>query len=63
MAKKEGFKFVDSLTGFKWIANQAIEMELQWYDFLFAYEVEIGFLVGNMGYDKYWVRTCGIFAE
>jgi phosphomannomutase len=29
MAKKEGFKFVDSLTGFKWIANQAIEMELQ----------------------------------
>eukprot|EP00455_Lapot_gusevi_P011949 TRINITY_DN1559_c0_g1_i4.p1 TRINITY_DN1559_c0_g1~~TRINITY_DN1559_c0_g1_i4.p1 ORF type:complete len:237 (+),score=83.74 TRINITY_DN1559_c0_g1_i4:106-816(+) len=63
MAEQEGFVFADTLTGFKWMGNKAIEMEREGYTFLFAYEVEIGFLVGNMSYDKDGVRTAAIFAE
>ena len=27
MAKKEGLTFVETLTGFKWMANEAVELE------------------------------------
>ena len=63
MARIEGFTFVDTLTGFKWMGNVAQQMEARGYTFLFAYEVEIGFLVGNNSYDKDGVRTAAIFAE
>jgi phosphoglucomutase/phosphoglucomutase/phosphopentomutase len=64
MAAKEGFKFVDTLTGFKWMGNVAQSMEQNEHKhFLFAYEVEIGFLVGNLSYDKDGVRTAAMFAE
>jgi len=32
-------------------------------EFLFAYEVEIGFLFGNLSFDKDGIRTAAIFAE
>jgi phosphomannomutase len=63
MANKEGFTFVDCLTGFKWMGNTAYSMEQEGYNFLFAYEVEIGFLPGNTSYDKDGVRTAGVFYE
>jgi len=63
MADKEGFTFVDTLTGFKWMGNVAVDMIHQGYTFLFAYEVEIGFLVGDLSFDKDGVRTVAIFAE
>ena len=63
MAKKEGFQFYDTLTGFKWIGNKAIEMVTKGYIFLFGYEVEIGFLMGNISYDKDGIRMCSIFHE
>jgi len=63
MARREGFKFVGTLTGFKWLGNVGREMEEKGYTFLFAYEVEIGFLVGNLSMDKDGVRTGVIFYE
>lgn len=63
MAKKEGFLFEDTLTGFKWMGNVASQREKQGKTFLFAYEVEIGFLVGNLNYDKDGIRTACIFTE
>jgi len=63
MAKKEGFMFEDTLTGFKWMGNVASQREKQGKTFLFAYEVEIGFLVGNLNYDKDGIRTACIFTE
>lgn len=64
MADAEGFVFRDTLTGFKWMGNTAIAMERdEGMRFLFAYEVEIGFLAGNISMDKDGVRMAGIFAE
>jgi phosphomannomutase len=63
MAKKEGFQFEETLTGFKWIGNRADDVIHQGLKFLFGYEVEIGFLVGDISLDKDGVRTAAVFAE
>jgi phosphomannomutase len=63
MAHKEGFAFFDTLTGFKWMGNTAIKKISEGFKFLFAFEVEIGFLVGDLSFDKDGVRTAAIFAE
>lgn len=63
MAAKEGFQFRETLTGFKWIGNEAIKAKEQGLIPLFAFEVEIGFLVGDVSYDKDGVRTAAVFAE
>lgn len=63
MAKKEGFNFYGTLTGFKWMGNRAFDAVKAGERFLFAYEVEIGFLVGNMSYDKDGIRTAAVFYE
>lgn len=44
MAKKLGFNFKDTLTGFKWIGNEAINLESQGFQVPFAYEEAIGFM-------------------
>jgi len=63
MARKEGFHFYDTLTGFKWMGNRASQAVASGQTFLFAYEVEIGFLVGSMSLDKDGVRTAAVFYE
>jgi phosphomannomutase len=63
MARQEGFQFVDTLTGFKWMGNKAVELTKQGKTFLFAYEVEIGFLIGDLSVDKDGVRTAAVFYE
>jgi phosphomannomutase len=52
MAKMEGFRFEDTLTGFKWIGNKAFDLSKEGYEILLAYEVEIGFLVSDISFDK-----------
>ncbi|ETO05512.1 hypothetical protein RFI_31884, partial [Reticulomyxa filosa] len=51
-ATKNGFHFEDTLTGFKWMGNKAVDMIHDGYVFLFAFEVEIGFLIGDLSFDK-----------
>jgi len=63
MARKEGFEFHDTLTGFKWMGNVAADLISKGHTFLFAYEVEIGFLHGDLSLDKDGVRMAAIFAE
>eukprot|EP00823_Brevimastigomonas_motovehiculus_P000383 TRINITY_DN10471_c0_g1_i1.p1 TRINITY_DN10471_c0_g1~~TRINITY_DN10471_c0_g1_i1.p1 ORF type:complete len:604 (-),score=158.69 TRINITY_DN10471_c0_g1_i1:305-2116(-) len=63
MAEKEGFTYRGTLTGFKWMGNVAHEMQQKGYDFLFAYEVEIGFLCGNISLDKDGIRTAAMMTE
>ncbi|KAH8320360.1 hypothetical protein KR067_000298 [Drosophila pandora] len=52
MAAREGFTFFDTLTGFKWIGNKAIEQEQAGKKVLFAFEEAIGFMVGTSVFDK-----------
>lgn len=63
MAEKEGFIWEDTLTGFKWIGNKADEYVKKGYNFLFGFEVEIGFVVGDISLDKDGVRIAAIFNE
>ncbi|EFN85495.1 Phosphoglucomutase-2 [Harpegnathos saltator] len=52
MAKKEGFNFEETLTGFKWMGNKAVELMKEEKDVLFAYEEAIGFMCGTKVLDK-----------
>lgn len=59
MAKQEGFNFVETLTGFKWMGNKAIELMEQGKHVLFAYEEAIGFMVTPTVLDKDGVSAGG----
>jgi len=52
MAAKEGFQFVDTLTGFKWMGNKADELLKTGKEVLFAFEEAIGFMVSPAVLDK-----------
>ena len=48
MARAEGFEFWETLTGFKWLGNMALELEQRGPTPLFAFEEAIGFMFGGM---------------
>ncbi|XP_068144164.1 glucose 1,6-bisphosphate synthase [Drosophila tropicalis] len=52
MAEREGFTFHETLTGFKWMGNKAIEEEAAGKTVLFAFEEAIGFMVSTNVLDK-----------
>ncbi|XP_045473084.1 phosphoglucomutase-2 isoform X1 [Harmonia axyridis] len=52
MAAKEGFNFVDTLTGFKWIGNKALELTKQGKYVIFGFEEAIGYMCGLQVIDK-----------
>ncbi|CAL7946214.1 unnamed protein product [Xylocopa violacea] len=52
MAKQEGFNFEETLTGFKWMGNRAVELKKAGKVVLFAYEEAIGFMCGSIVLDK-----------
>ncbi|GBF95500.1 phosphoglucomutase [Raphidocelis subcapitata] len=63
MAEAEGFKFVETLTGFKWLGNVAAQLEAEGYTVLFAYEEAIGFMFNAIHKDKDGVSAAAAFAE
>jgi phosphoglucomutase len=44
MADVEGFRFEETLTGFKWLGNRARQLEAEGFTVLFAFEEAIGFM-------------------
>ncbi|KAK3731220.1 hypothetical protein QZH41_011197, partial [Actinostola sp. cb2023] len=63
MARVEGFKFDETLTGFKWMANQAYDRMQQGKTVLFAYEEAIGFMYGTNVLDKDGISAGVVMAE
>ncbi|KAG0005924.1 Phosphoglucomutase-3 [Modicella reniformis] len=63
VAKTEGIHWEDTLTGFKWIGNRAIDLEKEGYDVIFGYEEAIGFMLGDIVRDKDGVSALGCFAQ
>jgi len=63
MAAVEGFKFVDCLTGFKYIGNTALALESKGFNVPFGYEEAIGFMFGDQIRDKDGVAASAVFAE
>lgn len=62
MADKLGFGFVDTLTGFKWIGNKAIELEKKGYNVPFAFEEAIGFMFPVV-HDKDGISALVVFLQ
>ncbi|THH31766.1 hypothetical protein EUX98_g2427 [Antrodiella citrinella] len=52
MAEVEGFKFVECLTGFKFIGNTALTLVHEGYEVPFGYEEAIGYMFGSEIRDK-----------
>ncbi|KAF7359446.1 hypothetical protein MSAN_01287300 [Mycena sanguinolenta] len=63
MAEKEGFKFAECLTGFKFIGNTALDLVKGGYEVPFSYEEAIGFMFGDRIRDKDGVSATVSFAE
>ncbi|TNY22254.1 phosphoglucomutase 1 [Rhodotorula diobovata] len=63
MAKKEGFQFRETLTGFKWLGNEMQKLEADGFAPLFAYEEAIGFANGSTIRDKDGVTALALFCE
>ncbi|KAF8803603.1 hypothetical protein BYT27DRAFT_7195445 [Phlegmacium glaucopus] len=63
MAKAEGFRFVECLTGFKFIGNTALVLVEEGYEVPFGYEEAIGFMFGPDIRDKDGIAATMLFAE
>lgn len=62
MAKVRGFKYEDTLTGFKWIGNRAIDLEQEGFVVPFAFEEAIGYMFPVV-HDKDGVSAATVFMK
>ncbi|KAM0789290.1 hypothetical protein ACM66B_000130 [Microbotryomycetes sp. NB124-2] len=62
MAQQEGFVFRETLTGFKFLGNEALNLVEQGYDPIFEYEEAIGYAHGDLR-DKDGVTALVNFCE
>jgi phosphomannomutase len=63
IARALGVRYEETLTGFKWIANRALELEQQGVRFVFGYEEALGYTVGPLVRDKDGISAAVILAE
>ncbi len=63
LAKVEGIHFDETLTGFKWLGNRAIDLEKEGKKVVFAFEEAIGYMCGSMVKDKDGISALAVFYE
>lgn len=63
IGKVEGFKVVETLTGFKWMGNVANDLQQNDKHVLFAFEEAIGFMIGTQVLDKDGISAGAIVSE
>ncbi|USD62942.1 phospho-sugar mutase [Vibrio sp. SCSIO 43140] len=63
IAKAHGAHYYQTLTGFKWLTNVAMEQETKTHPFLFAYEEALGYTVGNKVWDKDGLSALVAFSQ
>lgn len=63
MAEDQGATYFETLTGFKWIANGALDQEAEGIPFGFGYEEALGYTVGDLVRDKDGISAIVAFAE
>lgn len=61
MAAAEGFHYTETLTGFKWLGNVALDLDSQGYDTRFAFEEAIGYMIPGVVHDKDAVSAAATF--
>lgn len=52
IAATHGAKYYQTLTGFKWLTNIAMQEQSDQHQFLFAYEEALGYTIGDTVWDK-----------
>lgn len=62
MGQAEGFRFEETLTGFKWIGSRALSLQNEGYRVLLGYEEAIGFSCGGIIPDKDGISALGVIA-
>lgn len=62
MAQKDGFHFQDTLTGFKWIGNKAIDLKKDGFLVPFGYEEAIGFMFDVVN-DKDGISAAAVWLQ
>ncbi|KAJ2909369.1 hypothetical protein GGI21_001954, partial [Coemansia aciculifera] len=63
MAKAEGFRYADTLTGFKWMANELIALQRQGLFVGFGYEEAIGYMIHDHVLDKDGITALAVFVQ
>jgi phosphomannomutase len=64
IARAHGVRFAEVLTGFKWIAATARQLErAEGLEFVFGYEEALGYTVGTVVRDKDGISAAALFAE
>jgi phosphomannomutase len=63
IAAAKGARFEETLTGFKWIANRAMELQPQGIRFVMGYEEALGYTVGELVRDKDGVGAALVVAD
>ncbi|MGH7295114.1 MAG: phospho-sugar mutase, partial [Polyangiaceae bacterium] len=63
IAASLGVSYEETLTGFKWIANRAMELEREGCEFVFGYEEALGYCVGSAVRDKDGISAAALAAE
>ncbi|KAK4991849.1 hypothetical protein LTR50_001468 [Elasticomyces elasticus] len=61
IAAREGFRFQETLTGFKWLGNAAQDLTKRGYDAVFAYEEAIGYMFSSVVFDKDGIAAAAVF--
>lgn len=64
LAEAAGAAYAETLTGFKWVANRALELERSdGATFLMGYEEALGYTVGTVARDKDGVGAALVFSD
>ena len=63
LAQTHGARYVETLTGFKWIWDRVLAEEIQGATFVFGFEEALGYCVGPAVRDKDGVGAAQVFAE
>jgi phosphomannomutase len=63
IARSLGVRYEETLTGFKWIANRAMDLEREGFEFVFGYEEALGYTVGDVVRDKDGVSAALMIAD
>ncbi|MDX1302211.1 phospho-sugar mutase [Photobacterium sp.] len=63
IAKSAGANYFQTLTGFKWLTNIAMQRQTEESRFLFAYEEALGYTVGSEVWDKDGLSALVAFAQ
>ncbi len=63
IARSMGAEYYQTLTGFKWLTNIAMQKQTTEKQFLFAYEEALGYTVGNKVWDKDGLSALVAFAQ